>query len=168
MQSFLYDLFSGYWTDNKTEALIVCKCGQEITNQLNNWLHGAESIFRSNQSLSFWRISQHSMEHEGSIPCSQQPSTCTYPEQILSKKSIPRTSATLRNKIIFYGEELLAPRPTPSWRPTPCRLPATAYSVYLQLPSISGGHLLYPQPEDAPCRGENGPTERVNVSKIWM
>jgi hypothetical protein len=24
--------------------------------------------------------------------------------------------------LFFYGEELLAPRPTPSWRATPCRL----------------------------------------------
>jgi hypothetical protein len=42
--------------------------------------------------------------------------------------------------IIFFGEELLAPRPNPpSWRTTPCRLSATAYSKYSQLSSISGG-----------------------------
>jgi hypothetical protein len=34
--------------------------------------------------------------------------------------------------LIFYSE-LLTPRPTP------CRLSATAYSIYSQLPSISGG-----------------------------
>jgi hypothetical protein len=67
---------------------------------------------------------------------------------------------TFRNRLIFYGEELLAPRPTPSWRTTPCRLSATAYSIYLQLPSISGGRLLHPQPEDAPCRGDKGPTHK--------
>jgi hypothetical protein len=27
--------------------------------------------------------------------------------------------------------------------------------IYSQLPSISGGRLLHPQPEDAPCRGED-------------
>jgi hypothetical protein len=37
----------------------------------------------------------------------------------------------------FHGEALLAPRPTPSWRTTPRRLFATAYSIYSQLPSIS-------------------------------
>jgi len=26
--------------------------------------------------------------------------------------------------------------------------------IYSQLPSISGGRLLHPQPEDAPCRGD--------------
>jgi hypothetical protein len=36
-----------------------------------------------------------------------------------------------------------------SWRTTPCRLSATAYSSYSQLPSIPGGRLLHPQPEDA-------------------
>jgi len=38
--------------------------------------------------------------------------------------------------IRFYGEELLAPRPTPNWRTTPCRLSATAYSIYSQQHSI--------------------------------
>jgi hypothetical protein len=38
--------------------------------------------------------------------------------------------------IRFYSEQLLSPRPTPSWRTTPYRLSATAYSVYSQRPSI--------------------------------
>jgi hypothetical protein len=46
------------------------------------------------------------------------------------------------------------PPPPPSWRTTPFWLSPTAYSIYLQLPSISGGHLLHLQPEDAPCRGD--------------
>jgi hypothetical protein len=61
-----------------------------------------------------------------------------------------------RNKLIFYGEELLAPHPTP--KPEACRLSATAYSIYSQLPSRCGGRLLQPQPEDAPCRGDKGRT----------
>jgi hypothetical protein len=39
----------------------------------------------------------------------------------------------------LYSEELLALSPTSSWRTTPCRLSATAYSIYSQLLSISGG-----------------------------
>jgi hypothetical protein len=61
-----------------------------------------------------------------------------------------------RNKLIFYGEELLAH--LLSWRTSPCQLSATAYSIYSQLPSISGGRFLHPLPEDAPCRGDKGPT----------
>jgi hypothetical protein len=45
----------------------------------------------------------------------------------------------VHNMVIFYGEELLAPRPNPSWRTTLCRLPETAYLTYSQLPSISEG-----------------------------
>jgi len=37
------------------------------------------------------------------------------------------------NEASSYGEELFAPHPAP------CRLSATAYSIYSQLPSISGG-----------------------------
>jgi len=46
----------------------------------------------------------------------------------------------LRNIVCFYGKEFLTRHPTPSWRTTLCRLPTTAYSVYSQLPSVSGGH----------------------------
>jgi hypothetical protein len=48
----------------------------------------------------------------------------------------------------------------PSWRTTLCRLSATAYTIYSQLPSIPGGRLLHQQHEDAPCRGDKGPTQR--------
>jgi hypothetical protein len=56
---------------------------------------------------------------------------------------------TFRNKLIFYGDELF-PRPTPKLGTTACWLSATAYSVYSQLPFISGVRILHPQPEDAP------------------
>jgi hypothetical protein len=60
---------------------------------------------------------------------------------------------TFCNKLIFYGEELLAP----SWRTTPCQLSVTAYSIYRHLLSISGSCVLHLQPEDAPCCGDKGP-----------
>jgi len=41
-----------------------------------------------------------------------------------------------RNMIRFYGEELLAPRPTPKVKDNPLSASATSYSVYSQLPSI--------------------------------
>jgi hypothetical protein len=70
----------------------------------------------------------------------------------------PRTY--FATNIIFYGGGGgFSPQPNPSsWTATPCRLSATAYSIYSQLPSISGGRLLYPQTEEAPCRGNMGPT----------
>jgi hypothetical protein len=42
----------------------------------------------------------------------------------------------LNRVFFFHGEELLAHRPTLSWRTTPSRLSAAAYSTYSQLPSI--------------------------------
>jgi hypothetical protein len=43
-----------------------------------------------------------------------------------------------------YDVEFLATRPTNKLEHTPYRMSATAYSVYYQLPSISGDHLLHP------------------------
>jgi hypothetical protein len=65
------------------------------------------------------------MEPEGSLSHSQQPATCPYPEpdqsspcspSLKSYQRIspgPRLCIVFRNIVIFYGEELLAPRPTP-------------------------------------------------------
>jgi len=53
---------------------------------------------------------------------------------------------TFSNKQAFYGEELLSPRPTPKLEHHPLSAVATAHSVYLQLPIISGGRLLHPKP----------------------
>jgi hypothetical protein len=59
--------------------------------------------------------------------------------------------------LFFYGEELLSHSQPASWKTTPCWLSMTAYLVYWQLPSISGGRLIHPQPEDASRCGDNRP-----------
>jgi len=43
---------------------------------------------------------------------------------------------------------------TPSWRTTYCRLSATAYSIYSQLPFIFGGCLFHLQAERGLCCGD--------------
>jgi hypothetical protein len=75
----------------------------------------------------------------------------------------PRTFVTLRNALLFRVRSFIPTPNPPSWRITPWPLPATAYSIYLQLPSKTGGSLLHPQPEDAPCRGDKWPTWRSNM-----
>ena len=69
------------------------------------------------------------MEPESSLPYSQVPVTCPYPESI---RLGPRLSVWMFcNKISFQAEELLAPRPnTPSWRTTPSRLSAIIYWIH--------------------------------------
>jgi hypothetical protein len=68
---------------------------------------------------------------------SDLPTTCPVPsEESVQVRGALKHFVRMKN---FYDEGLLAPRPTPSWRTTPCRLSATAYSVYSQLPSVSGG-----------------------------
>jgi hypothetical protein len=91
---------------------------------------------------------------------------CRAKENVLVRGS----SALIVTNQRFYGGGLLAPAQPPSWRTTPYRLSATAYSIYSHLPYISGGRLLRPQPEDAPCRGDRGPlymdTDNVRYFKL--
>jgi hypothetical protein len=66
----------------------------------------------------------------------------------------PRPLLNVRNKHIFYGEVLLAHAQPPKLEDHPLSAVATAYSIYSQLPSKTGGRLLHPKPEDAPCRDD--------------
>jgi len=42
-----------------------------------------------------------------------------------------------------------------------------AYSIHSQLPSIYGGRLLQPQPEDATCRGDSYPLNMKCLGKMF-
>jgi len=65
----------------------------------------------------------------------------------------PIPYATFCKKFFSCGEELLAPTQPPTLRSTTSPLSATLYSIYFHPTFISGSRLLYPQPEEAPCRG---------------
>jgi hypothetical protein len=76
----------------------------------------------------------------------------------LSKESAQvRGSAGIGVTYIFYGERLLAPRPTPKLEDHP--LSFVRDCVFSIFPAIlhSWRLLLDPQPEDTPCYGD-GPT----------
>jgi hypothetical protein len=62
----------------KWEPLVTCE-QSKITIT-----HGAEPFLRSCQFCSHSRTSQHFMEPEGSLPCSQEPSTGPYSESLRS------------------------------------------------------------------------------------
>jgi hypothetical protein len=112
-------------------------------------VHGI--IWKADCHSACQKISHFLMEPEGSSPCSQKPATGPYlsqPNQISpifqclgrSKESVQVRGAlkhfvTIKN---FYGEWLWPHAQPPSWRTTPYRLSATAYSIYSQLPSVLG------------------------------
>jgi hypothetical protein len=58
------------------------------------------------------------------------------------------------NMVIFYGEELLPPRPTPKLEDHPlsavrdCLFNVFAATLHIRRP------FLHPQPEDSPCRDD--------------
>jgi hypothetical protein len=51
--------------------------------------NGAETLLRTRQLCSHSRTSQHFMKPEGSLPCSQQPSTAPYSEPDRSSQYLP-------------------------------------------------------------------------------
>jgi hypothetical protein len=75
------------------------------------------------------------------------------PVPILSQRISPgpRLFVVFRKMVIFYGEELLAPRPTPKLEDhslSAVRDCIFAATLHIHRP------FLHPQPEDAPCRGD--------------
>jgi hypothetical protein len=58
--------------------------------------------------------------------------------------------------IRFHGKELSPQRPNPKLEDRPFSAVATAYSIYLQLPSILDAVPLL-QPEDVSCHGDMSP-----------
>jgi hypothetical protein len=47
---------------------------------------------------------------------------------------------------LFFTARNFQPHAQPSsWKTTACQLSTTAYSIYLQVPSIPGGRFLHPQ-----------------------
>jgi len=74
---------------------------------------------------------------------------------------IMRTCVTFPNKLVLHGEELLAPspNPTPKIGGTPfVGCPRLTYLIYFQLSYRPGSRLLHPQPDDAACYSDKGPT----------
>jgi hypothetical protein len=71
-----------------------------------------------------------------------------------------------RNIILFYSEELLAPRPTPKLEDHPlsaarnCLFNVFAATLHKWRP------FLHPQPEDAPCPGDRDPLNAVTGTHL--
>jgi hypothetical protein len=91
------------------------------------------------------------MHPGGSLPPSQDPTTCPYPE--LQKIGPgPRLVHMFRNIILVYGEELLTPRPTPKLEDHPLSAVRDCLFSVFAATIHNWRQFLHPEPEDAPCR----------------
>jgi hypothetical protein len=106
------------------------------------------------------------MEPEGSLPHSEQPATCPYPNQSIS--SSPRFCEMFRNIVNLYGEVLLAPRSTPKLKDHPL----SAVRDWLFNTFASTLHIwrpfLHSQPEDAPRCGDRDPLITDPNTKLYI
>jgi hypothetical protein len=64
------------------------------------------------------------------------------------KTSIISSCVTFHNKLTFYHKLFLVSKQSLNLRTTLVGHAPTAYSVYMQLVSISGGRVVHPPPED--------------------
>jgi hypothetical protein len=125
------------------------------------------------------------MEPKGSLPHSQAPATCPYPApdksspcpHFTSWRSIlilsshirlglpsgPRPCKMSRNIVLFTARSCWRLAQTLRWRITPCQLSAAAYSIYSQLPSISGGRFSIRN-----LRTRHGVVTGTHLSRIYM
>jgi hypothetical protein len=70
----------------------------------------------------------------------------------------------VRNMVVFYGEELVAPRPTLNLEDHPLSAVRNClFNIFTPTLHICRP-FLHPQPEDAPCRGDRDPLIKVRVS----
>ena len=90
---------------------------------------------------------------KGSLPHSQEPATCPYPEKY--QRITP--SARPCKMCICMMTSCLHHAQHHSWRTVPCRRSLTAYLMHSQPPSISGGLSFHSQNEDSSWGGNRNP-----------
>ena len=106
------------------------------------------------------------MKLEGSFPHWQESATSLCPALKISLSLRP--CEMFRNMISFYGEDLLAPNPTPKLEDYPlsavrdCLFNIFAATLHIWM------LFLHPQPEDAPCCSDKDPLIMKAVFYIFQ
>jgi hypothetical protein len=91
----LTDFFTSSWLHMLCSAQTVFTFWTTVLHllwsrdMLTTFTHGAEPFLRSHQLCGYSGISQHFMEPDGSLPCSQEPSTGPYAEPDKSNLAHP-------------------------------------------------------------------------------
>jgi hypothetical protein len=77
MEEWCKELNLNRKTQHQTHSMVACEKSTLTIFLETSQFHGAESFLRSHQSHSYSKSSKHLMESEGSLPCSQKPTTGT-------------------------------------------------------------------------------------------
>jgi hypothetical protein len=103
-QSLLVQRLNNKKKKTLREKQVLNTCATQFTSVggklVTSLTHGAEPFLRSRQLCRHSRTSQHFMEPEGSIPCSQEPSTGPYPEPYQSNPHHPILSTKIHFSIV--------------------------------------------------------------------
>ena len=118
-------------------------------------------FLRSQQVCSYSRNSQHFMEPEGSLPHSQVPATCPYPEPA---RSIPKYHSrpqahgmNASQQVTFLRRGVVSTSPNPQIRGPPLVCCPRLLIQYIRSYPPYWRPFFHPQSEDAPCRGDRDP-----------
>jgi len=145
---------ANHWTACAAQPKMWFLCTL-LNKQVNKYLEQSSSWEANSSSTSPRNYAQFT-ETKGSLPCSQEPVTCSYPGH---------ESQALWN--ISWQATFLqwAPHPTHTWGTTSCLLPATTYSIHSQLPSIVGA--VPPSATwGSPYCGDGGPLITVSAVSV--